>query len=129
MVSTIKNRINDAIVGLGVNHGKCPESYEFVDHRRSENPWISKYGDKWMDYASKSPTLKLVRPVSDLITHMAVESTKAMKTSPYQNKALFYHDALSQLTENETVEWMKGSKYDKRTIYDMWIKPEMGCND
>ena len=35
----------------------------------------------------------------------------------------FYHDALSQMTANKTVEWMKREGYYKR-----WLIPQKGCN-
>ena len=74
--------------------------YQLVDHQKADNPYLSKYeGDKWMDAISKSTTLHLVCPISDLIIHMANESSEAMKNTKVEGKALLYHDALSQLTE------------------------------
>ena len=110
-------------MGLGVNEGKCPDEYEFIDHRKSDNPYKSKYGNEWVKKISKSSTLRLVRPISDLVNHMAKESTKTMKGTKYQGKAMFYHDSLSQLTEKKTVEWMKKEKIGEKNIFDMWIKP------
>ena len=74
-----------------------------VDHQKAENPYLSKYGeDKWMDAISKSPTLHLVCPISDLINHMAIQSTNAMKNTKFEGKGLFYHNMLSQLTEKNS---------------------------
>ena len=129
ITSMIKSKIETALVGLGINKGKCPKEYEFIDHRKADNPYESKYGDESINEISKSSTLKLVRPVSDLINHMAVESTEIMKDTIYKGKALFYHDALSQLTEKRTVEWMKNNKIGERQIYDLWIKPVLDCNN
>ena len=45
--------------------------------------------------------MKLVRPISDMIHHMIQQTTNALKGTKYEGKALFYHDALSQLTEKK----------------------------
>lgn len=60
---------------------------------------------------------------------MAKCTTDAMKDTIYEGRGLFFHDALSQLTERDTITWMKNNKYGDRTYYSMWIKPELGCND
>ena len=52
-----------------------------------------------------------------------------MKNIKLEGKALFYHNALSQLTEKKTLEWMKNNKIGEKKIYEMWIKPVLGCND
>ena len=129
-IEKLKNKLDNGLV-CGVNAGSCPEKYDITDHRKAANPYLSKYGDEWEDKISKKPALRLVRPVKDLIQHMATTTTDALKNTPYEGKGLFYHDALSQLTERETVSWMKNdqNKIDGRNIYDMWIKPVLGCND
>ena len=102
MITSIRNKIRATLDDHTINEGSCPEKYQYVDHQKVENPYLSEYGeDKWMDAISKSPSLRLVRPISDLINHMAIQSTNAINNSKFQGKALFYHDALSQLTEKK----------------------------
>ena len=100
-----------------------------IDHRLAANPYQSKYGSDWKTKIEKSPSLRLVRPVSDMIHHMAQETSNALKDTKYEGKALFYHDALSQLTEAKTIEWMEKNECEGRKLIDMWIRPVLGCND
>ena len=101
-----------------------------MDHRLSENPYLSKFGeDEWKNKIRKHPLLRNYLPVSDLITHMAKCTTEAMKGTEFEGRGLFYHDALSQLTEKETRKWMNSNTFDGRTYWSMWITPVLGCND
>ena len=58
-------------------------------------------------------------PVSDLVTHMAKCTTIAMKGTEFEGCGYFYHDALFQLTEKETIKWMKANEYEGRTYWSM----------
>ena len=95
----IKNAIQEFLGSKTINSGSCPESICKIDHRKANNPYASKYGMNWESKINKTPTMKLVRPVSDMIMHMISETSNALKGTKYEGKALFYHDALSQLTE------------------------------
>ena len=127
--STISRIVKDA-VGI-CNVGECPFSIDHEDHRLHDNPYLSKYGaDQWEDHIAKSPTLRNCHPISTIIEHMGRCTCEVMKGTKYEGKGLFFHDALSQLTEPETIKWMKDNRFDDgRTYFDMWIKLELGCND
>ena len=129
-IERLKQKLEQGLV-TGMNEGTCPEEYEKIDHRKALNPFLSKYGNEWEDKISKKPALRLVRPVTDLIRHMAIMTNNALMGTKYEGKGLFFHDALSQLTERETVEWMKNNdnNINGKNLYDMWIKPELGCNN
>ena len=102
-----------------------------MDYRLCNNPYLAKFGEnEWENRIRKSPLLRKVLPVSDLIVHMANCTTEAMKGNQFEGKGLFFHDALSQLTEKETTRWMKNNMHeDGRTYYNMWITPVLGCNE
>ena len=87
-VTNIKRILSNKLVGK-INEGTCPEIYDFMDHRKSDNPYKSKYGNEWEDRISSTPTLRLVRPVTDLMNHMATETTNVMKGTKYQGKGIF----------------------------------------
>ena len=78
-----------------------------MDHCLSDNLYLSKFGDEWEKELRKCNVLRSYVPVCDLIMHMAKVTTEAMKGTKYEGCGLFYHDALSQLTEKDTSEWMK----------------------
>ena len=111
--------------------GKCPPLWESFDHRKSDNPYLSKFGEaEWENRIRKSPSLRNYVPVSDLIIHMAKCTTEAMEGTDFEGRGFFYHDALSQLTERETREWMKNNRHDDgRTYWSMWLTPVLGCNE
>ena len=110
--------------------GECPSRYESVDYRLNDNPYLAKFGEnEWENRIRKCPLLRNSLPVSDLIIHMAKSTTDAMKGTIHEGHGLFFHDALSQLTEKATVTWMKNNKYEDRTYHSMWITPVLGCND
>ena len=101
-----------------------------MDYRLCDNPYLAKYGEnEWERHICKKPLLHNLLPVSDLIIHMAKSTTEAMKGTVYEGHGLFFHDALSQLTEKETTRWMKNNMHEGRTYYSMWITPVLGCNE
>ena len=126
---TIVNAIKNVLDNNKINEGTCPNEIMTIDHRLAPNPFESKYGANWKSKIDKSPTMRLVNPISEMIRHMAQESSNALKGTKYEGKALFYHDALSQLTESKTVEWMQKNECEGRKLIDMWIRPVLGCNN
>ena len=52
------------------------------------------------------------------------ETKKAYKGTKYEETYLFYHYALSQMTDNETIEWMRAEG-----LLHRWIRPVLGLND
>ena len=125
----IKNAVKNGLANKNVNPGSCPDEISKIDHRKSDNPYESKYGDDWQMKIDRTPTMKLVRPVSEMIFHMARETSNALKGSKYEGKPLFYHDALSQLTEKQTIEWMEETEFEGKKLSELWLKPVLGCND
>lgn len=105
-----------------------PGSVPVIDYRKFDNPYLAKYGHREWEKKIRIALPKFI-PISDLIHHMAVQTSKLMKGTKYEGKGFFVHDALSQLTEKSTIAWMKKNKFERRTYYSMWIKPELGCND
>eukprot|EP00957_Ditylum_brightwellii_P019142 1442783-Ditylum_brightwellii.AAC.1 len=71
-----------------------------IDHRKHVNPYLSNYGEKWEDKIKKSKKVKNVI-----------------------NDFLFYHGALSLMTNKELLEWMR-----EKSILKHWILPEGGLN-
>ena len=67
---------------------------------------------------------KKVVCVERMITHMYDETKKMVKDSTSPDNFFFYHNALSLMTSNETVNWMKEKGY-----YKHWLVPYQGLND
>ena len=106
---------------LDAEHGEFPKE---VNHLLSDNPYKSRYGNDWKEEIKKT---KIMRPyicVSELVLHIVEETKKAYKGTKYEETYLFYHDALSQMTDNETIEWMRAEG-----ILHRWIRPVLELND
>ena len=69
--------------------------------------------------------------ITEMIKHIVLETQARFKNTEYSNTYHFYHDALTQLTCEETANWMKDTTIpgEERCIYDCWVKPERGLND
>ena len=88
-------------------------------HRRDVNPYRSKFGDNWKHHCDKT-ALKNQACITDLIDHM-FETTKKFfnPNGGDKNEWWVYHDALSLMTANESIKYMKDKGY-----YRHWILPE-----
>ena len=85
-----------------------------IDHRKTSNPYKSRYGDSWLQKLKQSSHLSNVCDVRDLVEYIVGETKHA-------GKKYFYHDALSLLTSKCTMKWMERMGYLK-----MWFRPEQG---
>ena len=108
-----------------------------IDHRKHENPFLSKYGaeediwgePKWKVEAKKEVTGKVC--VTELVKHMVIHTQKLYSDDNWW----FYHDALSQLTSKSCIAWMKATKVPNaqnptlnKTVFDHWVHSEHDLN-
>ena len=92
-----------------------------VDHSKAANPYESKFGEEeWEGVVEQKLGYSCV---TRLIEHIMMASATVFAGTAYEDSWLFYHDALSQMTNKETVEWMKTKDYYKR-----WLTPANGLN-
>lgn len=103
-------------------------SARVVDHKLADNPYESLYGASWRDEIAKTTNLIGFVCITALITHIVIESAKLFVGTVHEHDWVFYHDALSQLTSQETLDWMKSQTYCGRTYFDLWVKPLAGLN-
>ena len=61
--------------------------------------------------------------VTELVKRIHHETRDAFVGTHHEEDWFFYHDALSLMTANETVAWMKYKGY-----YKQWLIPQLGCN-
>lgn len=110
---------------FGIN-GQPPEN---KDHRKSDNPYESRYGESWPQQLWKTLFLNCYSCITDLVEHMVQASNAHFTYTKYKDTwVFFYHDALSLLTAKETIEWMKKKKLGNRSYYDCWLLPKHGLN-
>ena len=140
----VKSLKGIGLKGLQTMHESCltpeegsrpPVDY-YIDAR---NPYEARFGseldewgeEKWRSEIMKSSTFSGKRCIKELVMHIVLETKKCYAGTEHEATYYFYHDALSQLTNAATVEWMKTTKIpgEEKTIYDRWVKPELGLAD
>ena len=102
------------------------------------NPYAAKYGrekDQWGDEAWKVQMRKSlvfygIASITEMIKHIVFETQACFKNTEYSNTYHFYHDALSQLTCKETVNWTKSTTIPggEQCIYNRWVRSENDLN-
>ena len=66
-----------------------------------------------------------------MLKHIVLQTQGLYKNTQFADEYYFYHDALSQLTHESCVEWMKMTTIPGESVcmYRRWVKPELGLND
>ena len=78
--------------------------YKATDHFRpgqSQNPYQSKYGERWQEQLKSCPALSPLRSISDLVDFIAEEPRRLMEGSVHQDYWVFNHGLLSLFTSKE----------------------------
>ena len=106
--------------------GDSPYPIAFDWTQGNTNPYLACYGASWREEIKKVSRsgLTRVKCVTELIIHIDTTTKNAYKDTPYKNDYYWAHDALSQMCDDDAIEWMKKEGY-----YARWITPEMKCNE
>ena len=94
-----------------------------VNHRKADNPYESRYGENWKESIKRGPKIKATVCITELIEHVVHETKCVFAHMTYAGNCFFYHDALTQMMNKDTKEWMRAKGY-----YEMWVLPMKGCN-
>jgi hypothetical protein len=121
-IGLTKNKISHIRALSLLSLGNIPTN-AVMDHRKSDNPYLSLYGDDWKIHIEKCTSLKSHVCVTTLIQHIVDASMECMRGTKYEDSWVFMHDALIQMTCKSTIQWMK-----KIGIYHRWILPELDLN-
>ena len=84
--------------------GNPPSS--FKDHRKAENLYLSRYGERWVEKLKSSTAMSKLCCISDLIRFVMNGAEKLMKGSVHEGNFFIVHDALVLMTTMETINWM-----------------------
>ena len=95
-----------------------------IDHRKSPNPYQSKFGDRWEDHLKKSSTFSASIVVTNYIIFMMEQSAAIMKGTNLEDDWVVYHDSLSIMTAAKTKQWMEEQGFLSR-----WILPTTNLYD
>ena len=77
------------------------------DHRRSANPYLSKFKDDWEQVIAKTSGVSAYVCVTEMIEHIVSEMKRAYEGTTHEDDQKFYHDALILMTSKSTIKWMK----------------------
>jgi hypothetical protein len=92
------------------------------DHRQDENPNLWRYEpDVWMTKIHQCSALSGYRFVMEMIYHIDNETKRVIKGTKNEGQGLWYHDALSLMTCNKYIQYMKA-----KGIFKNWLLP-WGC--
>ena len=72
--------------------GNPPSS--FKDHRKAKNPYLSRYGEIWVDKLKSSTEMSKFCCITNLILFMINEAEKLMKGSVHEEYIFIVHGAL-----------------------------------
>ena len=97
---------------------------EDVDHRKAPNPYLSKYGEQWIEKLKASPSFSSYVCITDYVEFIVAESSRIMSNTKHSEDWVFYHDALSLMTAKKTKEWMRSKGY-----YKKWLLPTKNLYD
>ncbi|KAL7554754.1 hypothetical protein ACHAWF_018297 [Thalassiosira exigua] len=105
-----------------------------VDHTKAPNPYKSRYGDDWEAAIAKSQHLRKCVCIKEMVTHIFKETEKAYSGTKYAKTWMVYHDALSLMTAEDCIAWMKTQMVDgpngtRVSYYDKWVLPVLSLND
>ena len=115
-----------------------------VNHYEAKNPYKSRYGAAMWESKVRAELRTAGHVcITELVEHMITQSAAVMKGTAHEDDWVFYHDALTQMTDRACISWMKEKGYYKRwvlplkdlnagTVYDgrpVGNSPEMMCLD
>ena len=94
-----------------------------VDHRRATHPYKSRFPDTWKAELAADLKKESAICITELVEHMVRTTEEVMRGTKHEDDWYFYHDALTQLTDKRTKDWMVNKGYMKR-----WLLPISPCN-
>ena len=143
----VKNLIGIRLKGMLTYIGICKNakpSYRpaVVSYIDAVNPYEAKYGkekDEWGEEGwkieiRKSSSFSGSVCITELVKHVCKQTQQCFQDTEHANDWHWYHDALTQLTNARTVQWMKETKIPgdvnpNKTIYERWVVPQNALND
>ena len=95
------------------------ETNKTVDHRKADNPYLSKFGEEnWMNALKNSSKMSNLVLISDYVEHIWQQSAKVMKGTKHEHDWVVVHDALKIMTASTNKEWMRQKGFLHR-----WVLP------
>ena len=71
----------------------------FKDHSKVKNPYLSRYGERWVEKLKSSTAMSKLCCITDLIRFMMNEAENLTKGSVHEDDFFISHEALMLMTE------------------------------
>ena len=94
------------------------------DHRKAKHPYLSRYGERWVEELKSSSSMSKFCCITDLIRFMMKDAEELMKGSILEDNFFIVHGDLVFMTSKETIKWMKENNY-----FHHWLLPMNGLQD
>ena len=89
--------------------GNPPPS--FKDHRKAKNPYLSRYGERWVEKLKSSTAMPKFCFITNLICFMMNEESNMMRGSVHKEDFYIFYDDLLLMTAQEKINWMIQNGY------------------
>ena len=99
-----------------------------VDHRKSANPYESRYGASWRTTIDAESAMHKYVSIQVLWAQIMASTINCFAGTTHEKTFRIYHDALSQLTCEATKVWLRTKQHEGRTWFDIWVTPELDLN-
>ena len=106
--------------------GKSPR--RLIDQSRTENPYLSRFGDGSEDAISAATALSPFISIHTIVMQIIERADEVMINTNHPDDWVFYHYALSLMTSKECIKWMKSTIFKGILIFNRWLLPEKGLN-
>ena len=86
-------------------------SSSLKDHKKAKNPYLSSYGERWVNKLKSSTSMSKFYCIANLIRLMMNEADNLIKGSMHEDNFFIVHDALVLMTAKEKINWMRKNHY------------------
>ena len=88
----------------------------FKDHRKAKNPYLSRYGERWVGKLKSSTAMLKFCCITNIIRFIMNEAEKLMKWSLHDDDFFIVHNALVLMSAKEKINWMRKNGYLHRCL-------------
>ena len=95
---------------------------------RKKNEWDEP---AWIHEIKKLTTFAKTVCIINLVKYMVIEAKKCYANTEHENTYSIYHDALTQITHESCIQWMKATFVpgEKTLVHNRFINPVNSFND
>ena len=111
---------------MNMNWKLCPGNRRLPSKTtgKQKNPYLSRYGERWVEKLKLSYSMSKFCCVTDLIRFIMNKAGKLIKGCVHEDDLSIFHDSLVLMKLKNTITWMKENNY-----FHHWLLPMNGLQD